>query len=97
MATLFITEFASMAGAYPAPQTPPLAEQHVQIGGASVTSAAFNAATTFIMVSGDAPACLAFGTAPVADPLAHRMPADTTRYYGVYKSVGFKLAVIAPT
>lgn len=97
MATLYITEFSSISSSYPAPATPPIAEQHVQIGSDSVTSAEFNDETTFVMLSCDAAACLAFGTAPVAEGHTQYMPANTTRFYGVPKGQGYVVAVIQQT
>lgn len=93
MATLYITEFAVMSLAAMAPQTPPVAEQDVAIGGSSVASNPFNASTRFIMVNCDAACSLAFGSAPVAVTTAHRMAANETRFYGVQP--GQEVAVIA--
>lgn len=104
MAKLYITELsaATMAGLngsptlsypIPAPKVPPVAEQNLAIGGTSVPSAAFNAATRFIMVNCDTACCLAWGAAPTAVNTAQRMSANETRFYGV--TAGQKLAVIA--
>lgn len=100
--TLYITEYANAApagsiGPIGAPQAPALAEQHVQVSGSSVSSAALNAKTTIVMVSSNVDACLAIGVAPVADPLSQRMPANTTRFYGVPAGGTFSIAVITPT
>lgn len=95
MATLYITEFAGIALGFPAPMTPPLAEQHVQISGSSVISAPFNAATTFVMVNCDTACNLAWGKTPVADALSQRMSANETRFYGVPLGQAFEVAVIA--
>lgn len=101
--TLYITEFAGSApvggraGSISPPMTPPLAEQHVQVSSSSVTSAPFNAKTTFVMVCSDVASCLAWGTAPTADPLSQRMAANETRFYGVPRGGNFVVAVILPT
>jgi hypothetical protein len=106
MAVLYITEFSSstMAGLtntstpsypIPAPMTPPVAEQHVAIGAMSAPSAAFNAATNFVMIETDAICSLAFGASPVAVTTAHRMAANEVRFYGVVP--GQAVAVIANT
>ena len=103
MATLYITEFAdgTLAGVVgspspqfpiPAPMTPPVAEQHVGISDSSTQSAAFNAATTFVMVATDAICSLAWGDNPTAVATAQRMAANEVRFYGVVP--GQKLAVI---
>lgn len=103
--TLFITECSGGAntgsvGLLEAILMPPLAEQHVQIGGASVTSAAFQANTTTLIVNCDVACCLAWGntaTPPVANANSQRMSAGETRHYGVPKGQGYYLAVIAST
>ena len=104
MATLYITECnkqamgglaPSVSNAFPvsAPQMPPVAEQAIAIGGTSTQSAAFNAATSFVMVSCDVTCSLAWGTNPTAVATAQRMYANETRFYGV--TAGQKLAVIS--
>lgn len=101
MATLYITECAYIAttafagDVAQAPSMPPIAEQHLTIN-TTVASAAFNAATRFIMVNADAACSLAFsadGTDPTAVVTAHRMGANETRFYGV--NPGGKIAVVA--
>ena len=95
MATLYITEFQSPSQNFLAPQTPPVAEQHVAISGSSTQSAAFNALTTFVMVETDAICSLAWGADPTAVTTAQRMNANEVRFYGVVP--GQKLAVIVNT
>jgi hypothetical protein len=97
MATLYVTEF-SKAGTNPNGTTqiavmPPLAEQIVVVGAGSLSSAAFNAATTLIRVATDASCSIAIGTSPAATTSKLRLAANTVEYFGV--SAGDKIAVIA--
>lgn len=107
MATLYITEFRGLDysasprtwGAGPAlvqaaPQ-PPIAEQTVAIGGASVASNAFAATTLLVRLHADASCSIEFGAAPTASATTARMAAGQTEYFGV--SPGMKVAVIANT
>ena len=76
MATLYITEFSrtTVTGvtgpatqvSTPAPLVPPVAEQALALSGTSAQSAAFQNDTTLVMVSTDAPCCLAWGDSPTA-------------------------------
>lgn len=97
MAKLYITEFSSTilmhgrggtAGQYPA-----VAEQTLAIGGASNSSAAFNANTTIIRVHTDLACSIEIGVSPVATTDTARMATNQTEYFGV--SPGQQLAVIA--
>lgn len=96
MAVLFITEFVDMVQvsnkqAQMAKQ-PPIAEQTVAIGGASVASAAFNAKTNYIRVHTDAICSVSVGSAPVATATKARMAAGQTEYFCVNPTD--KIAVI---
>lgn len=100
MATIYISEYSMLGwvGVSPtqliqAPAGPPIAEQHIQVGVASVLSAPFADATKFIRVVTDTAANLAFGTAPTAVTVSHLLPANAVVFYAV--SPGSKLAVIA--
>lgn len=100
MAVLYITEYKALAQTVirqnvAAPGAYAVAEQHLAIGASSVASAAFNTATTYIMVHTDAICSLAFGPTPTAVATAHRMAANETRFYGV--NPGDKIAVITNT
>lgn len=100
MAVLYITEYINIItddklNSVAAPHEPNNGEQHVAIGGASAQSAAFAAATNFVMVHTDAICSLAFGPDPTAVTTAHRMAANETRFVGVIP--GQKVAVIANT
>jgi hypothetical protein len=107
MATLYITEFSrtTVTGvtgpasqtSTPAPLVPPVAEQAIALSGASAASAAFQNDTTLVMVSTDAPCCLAWGLDPTAVAGSQRMAANETRFYGVPKGEGLKLAAISTT
>lgn len=95
MATLYITEFAYIGaanGAMQCAQQPPIAEQTLAIGGATVASAAFNAKTKFIRLHTDATCSVVIGATPVAAATKMRMAAGQTEYFGVPK--GAKVAVI---
>lgn len=108
MATLFITEFASIGAVQfdAAIQAPSAAsgvteQAGVTISGSSTLSAAFGTNSRFIMVSTDTDCSLAFGTQasdgtwnnPTAVATKHRMFANTTRFY--VTNPGQKLAVIS--
>jgi hypothetical protein len=96
--SLYITEYQRLARAADGPmvaagQEPAVANQKLNIAGTPDTSAAFAAQTSFVMVHTTEPCHLAFGDAPMASTLAHRLGAGETRFYGV--SAGQKLSVIA--
>ena len=95
MATLYITEYKQIATAYPAPQVPAVAAQTVLITSTSTQSNPFNAATTFVEITCDADAFLAFGTNPVITGPATLIPADTTRYFGVPAGQNYKVAALS--
>lgn len=112
MATLYITEFQAIGyaggptwaagtnGPTQAAQQPAVANQTVAIGGASVASAAFNAATTLVRLHTDSICSIAFTlpgstTDPVATATSARMAANQTEYFGVVP--GTKVAVITNT
>lgn len=104
MATLYITECAEIGETLKggrlvqAPAMPPIAEQHITISGSSTASAAFNAATSFVMVHTDAICSLAWSTnstPPTAVTTAQRLAANETRFYVVVP--GGTLAVISNT
>lgn len=97
---LFIAEYQDISetvrGAAQAPKDPPIAEQVITIGGGSTQSAAFNAATRFILITTDTIcSVLVGGTNPTASTSSHRMAADQAEFRGVLG--GDKLAVIANT
>lgn len=102
MAVLYITEFAQLmpspvGGQGQVPQQPPLAEQTVAIGGASVASSAFNSQTRLVRLHTDAICSVEFGTAPVATSTTARMAANATEYHGVPVGASYKVAVITNT
>ncbi len=106
MSTLFITEYAIVGKdtngrAMQVPQEPPLAEQTIAIGGASVQSNAFNARTGLIRVHTDVICSKVIGPNPTATTAKGRMAANTTEYTAIDTQVvnppALKLAVIANT
>lgn len=96
MATVYIAEFAEMqvynGNLVPMAYAPPLVEQTVAIGGASVQSSAFNAKTKSIRVHADAICSIAVGTNPTAAATTMRMVAGQTEYFAV--TPAHKIAVI---
>lgn len=95
MATLYVAE-----GERPRNQwvnimnMPPLAEQTIAIGGASVQCTnAFNAKTAMIRVETDAICSIAIGTNPTATTTNMRMNAGDVEYFSV--SANMKIAVIS--
>jgi hypothetical protein len=87
MATLYIAEYAALAGTgnYPvqSPFTPPIAEQTVAIGASSAQSAAFNKNTNFVRLHTDAICSVAFGANPTATTSNARLAANQTEFFGV--------------
>jgi len=86
MATLWITEYESMAnvggGIAQVPKEPAVTTQAVTYSS-STASAAFNAKTTLIGVRASALAHLNFGLTPVATALMPPISSGETRYFGV--------------
>lgn len=98
MAVLFIAEFQAIGGGGNHPvagaQVPPMRQQTIAIGGASVPSLTLLPTTTLIRINCDAPCCLAFGVTPVADATMLRMAGNQTEYFSVPPGQGYKVAVI---
>lgn len=96
MATLYITEYQSLAavnyGSAPLPRTT-LASQTVGIAGSSAQSSAFNANTAFIRVHTDAICSVLIGANPTATTSTARLAANQTEYFGV--NAGDSIAVIS--
>lgn len=104
MATLYIAELANLgrpARGGPDMQVaevPPVAEQTVAIGGASVQSAQLNVNTRFVRLCADTVCSVAFGGNPTATTSNLRLPANTPEYFSVETIAGSRLiAVIANT
>lgn len=99
MATLYISEFPGPAtiGTVSTnfPTEPSLVDQAIAIGGASVASNAFSAATRLVILSSDSVCSVIFGPAPVATVVNLRIPANVPMMFAVIP--GQKLAVIANT
>jgi len=85
MATLYIAEFERPRNQWVnIANAPPIVEQTIAIGGASVASAAFNAKTALVRIHTDAICSIKFGaTAPTATATNMRLPADTIEYFSV--------------
>lgn len=82
----------------PAGKEPAITQQtKIDATGTSQQSAAFNAETTFVLVTTDEIIHIVFGTAPTATDNDHRMPADSTQFFGVERGAGLKLAVLQGT
>lgn len=99
-----ISEYAdilqTVRGAGQVAQDPPLAVQILALGGSSVPSAAFNAATRYIeiAVTGVDARIVNNTAAPVADAsTSQRLVAGTIIYRGVTLGAGNKIAVITAT
>jgi hypothetical protein len=102
MATLYITEIQALgkdakSNLAQIAQMPPVAEQTVAIGGASVKSNAFNKKTGLVRIHTDAVCSIAWGTDPTASAATARMAADQTEYFSVPPGQDFKIAVISNT
>ncbi|MCK1367628.1 hypothetical protein [Bradyrhizobium sp. 62] len=98
---LYITEYADMAqtvrGGAQIAQQPSIANQTVDYSGGVASSAAFNAATTYVRIHTDSICSIAFGTAPTATTNSKRMPADSTEYFGVPLNGSYKVSAIINT
>ena len=97
---LFITEFSTSGsnergGLSPVAMAPSLVNQTVAIGGASVQSAALNAACTMVRLTTDVNCSVQFGTNPTASATTMRIAAGSAEYFGVPLGGAFKIAVIA--
>lgn len=101
MATLYIGEFCAIGGGGNFPiagaQQPPIVEQTVAIGGASVQSSAFNAKTTLLRIHCDVVCSILFGTNPTATAAKARLGANQTEYFSVPAGLSYKVAVITNT
>ena len=94
---LHIEEFAELGvdkngNDLPLPAAP-LALQQVESTGASAQSAAFNAATRYLIVTADAPCMFLTGEDPEADANSRYLPANCPRPVAVAE--GHKIAVIS--
>lgn len=101
MATLYITEFSNIG--VPANSTqsqmaaqPPIVEQTVALGAASVQSSAVNASTKFVRLFTDTICGISFGTNPTAVAGSARMAANTTEYFAIPQGQSYKIAAITP-
>jgi hypothetical protein len=97
MAFLYVAEFERPRNQWVTiANAPPIAEQTIAIGGASVACTnAFNAKTAMIRVETDSICSIAIGTAPTATTSTMRMNAGDCEYFSV--SPNMKIAVISNT
>lgn len=103
MATLYIAEYAGVANASiaygpskvpgQAPQTPPLAEQTLNIAGSATASNPFGPNTAMVRVNCDATCSVAFGITPIATATNQRLVAGQTEFFGVVP--GHSISVIS--
>jgi hypothetical protein len=97
MATLYITEYGTIAG-LPAtangqvPLEPPLADYTVSIPG---TSPAFQPTTRMVRLNCDATCSVLFGQSPSATTTNGRMATNQTEFRGVPEGMSFKVSVVA--
>ena len=97
MATLYVTEYGTIAG-LPAtangqvPLEPPLADYIVPIPG---TSPAFQPMTRMVRLNCDAVCSVLFGQAPSASTSNGRLAANQTEFRGVPEGMSFKVSVVA--
>lgn len=97
MSILQITEYSEIGNEIngvrmPCAQEPAVAIQQITTSGTSAQSAAFNAATRYIRISGDAAFRFRVSANPTALATDTRIIADTAEYFGV--KPGDKIAAI---
>ena len=97
MSILQITEYKEVGNEItgirlPVAQEPFLAVQQITISGTTAQSAAFNAETRYIRISGDVAFRFRVGANPTALTTDTRMIADSAEYFGVLP--GQKIAAI---
>lgn len=102
MAVLYVGEFKSVGGSsnfnVAGALVPPIAEQTVAIGGASVACTnAFNDNTMFVRIETDAICSIAWGTNPTATTGNMRLAANQIEYFAVPPGQRYKVAVITNT
>lgn len=99
MATLYISEYASIGGIgnFPvqSPLEPSVTSQTVAIAGTSAQSSTFNDNTNFVRLHTDAICSVKFGADPTAAATDARMAVNQTEYFAVHP--GHKVAVITNT
>ena len=97
--TLSVTEFRSARNARSALEPiaiiPPLAEQTVAVGAASVQSSALNATTDMVRLLATESCSVSFGVNPVATAINMRLAAGLPEYFSVPANISLKIAVIA--
>ena len=83
MASLYVTEYATLGAGQVVAESPPVAIQKVSYTGTAGTSSAFNARTRYIRVHTDGICSFAIGTSITATTSYPRMAADQTEYFAV--------------
>lgn len=98
MATLYITEYATVATLPNATGQvalePAIAEQTVAIGVSSAASAAFNAKTRLVRLHTDSVCSIKLGLSPTAAATNGRLAANQTEFRAVPENGSFQVAVI---
>ena len=99
MAVLYITEFSQPAifNQVVPVGLEPGTDQTVAISGTSAQSSALKNNTQLVRLETDAICSIAFGANPTATTGNRRMAANTSEYFGVPLSSGYKIAVITNT
>jgi hypothetical protein len=96
---LYISEYAAVGAAQgtvaQVAAEPVLANQLLDFSGGVTSSAAFNAATSYIRVVCDTQCAVLFGTAPTATTSSKMLPALLPEYFAVPKGQSYKISVIA--
>jgi hypothetical protein len=96
---LYISEYAAVGVAQgtvaQVAAEPILANQLVDFSGGVASSAAFNAATSYVRVVCDTQCAVLFGTAPTALTSSKLLPALLPEYFAVPKGSAYKISVIA--
>ena len=96
MATLYITEYQSIAIGMPGYAAPiplePGTDQAALTFTTAASSAAFAAGTRFVRIWSDTACRVKFGTAPTAVAASQPLAADTEYFRGVPEAGGYKVS-----
>lgn len=95
MATLTIVELAAIAGSVQIHREPVITTQSITLGTTSQASAAFDAATNFVLLQTDGLCHIKFGSNPTAGSTDQALFANSEKYIGVPPSGSFKVAAIS--
>lgn len=99
MSALYLAELNAIGGGGNHPisgaQWPPVAEDVINIGGASTPSPVVNNTTTLLRINVDAACSIAIGINAVATTQNARLSAGQTEYFSIPPNSGYRVAVIA--